>query len=843
MRIGDNFAFHIRPPFPDPGKAGRQTVISSYFLTREALGACAAVLRALGDCQRGERRGLLLYGPPGVGKTHLIRYLINLVDHPEDPAWNSLETELGGKARPDRSISATYVTLPEDPSIHLGFFLAGEIERLTGVDSTKSRLAGSISPDNLDTWIHHLSFPKSSLIIVIDDLSRRISALPNEGQRQQEEALIRIFLNACLGKDLFPILIGEEGASFDIVEAAGLRGSPPEHEWPVTAARLGAANIAQVISGALASKDNHQKIRIGKIFERLKEKLPQFAADVETLTDLYPIHPSVFEALFGIRALFPSFNPLQFAHLAIKASRTRPAERLVTIDWLLDYIMTDLENHSKYSELAHCYGEFIRTVIPQMKTPIQQRASDLMKAIAVLTICRTQPATVTTLANDLLLFDEADVLPSYSLTAAILSEMEVHGGQYLEAEGELHERRYVIAGSAKPAMPSAAPVAVLAQSSEPATGKPATAKEAKRLQSPPPPAADEEGAIEWLEVLVGKIAERDLESLRVRFITWWSAHASVDSEAAAAACSELPESLLTTQLSKELQNFSKTLARLAPVFNRLARAETDIVEAMEQTAAVCARDKVYLAQWKATLEGWPGLAAWLHGYDKSRGYLCGAYPTAVEEVEQMREGLLAMTGEPVRFLEAPQRESFDRDFETFRKQYADYYCTLHNRVLHLVDGENDGKPAIDAVALRNLELLSGLHYTSKSHLNRVRIIGRWIESNQCSLPVRQILKHSPRCYCNFNPAENRYVGDFIQQINGVIAEGIEYFRALLRSCRTPIIQELKAMEVDDHHSKQIAALLSRGPMIALRPHSIEILNQVIQKHSADFLTQVRRHGP
>jgi hypothetical protein len=57
-----------------------------------------------------------------------------------------------------------------------------------------------------------------------------------------------------------------------------------------------------------------------------------------------------------------------------------------------------------------------------------------------------------------------------------------------------------------------------------------------------------------------------------------------------------------------------------------------------------------------------------------------------------------------------------------------------------------------------------------------------------------------------------------------------------------IIQELKNLRVDDHHSKEIAALLSHGTMVPLKPRSIEILNQVIQRHTGDFISEIRRQA-
>jgi hypothetical protein len=142
---------------------------------------------------------------------------------------------------------------------------------------------------------------------------------------------------------------------------------------------------------------------------------------------------------------------------------------------------------------------------------------------------------------------------------------------------------------------------------------------------------------------------------------------------------------------------------------------------------------------------------------------------------------------------------------------------------------------VDSTALRNLELLSNLYYTDKSHLNRVRIIGKWLQGNQCQLPVAKILNHYPRCYCNFNPMGHMPSGILINQINLAIRNGIDYFRNALRKCSNIVVEEVKAQRIDEAHAKQIAALLSQGQMVPLKLRAINILNGIIQKHSTAFI--------
>jgi hypothetical protein len=155
-------------------------------------------------------------------------------------------------------------------------------------------------------------------------------------------------------------------------------------------------------------------------------------------------------------------------------------------------------------------------------------------------------------------------------------------------------------------------------------------------------------------------------------------------------------------------------------------------------------------------------------------------------------------------------------------------------------GPKKDEVKIDPVWLRNLDLLSGLQYTDKSYLNRVKLMAKWMQRNQCNLPLRQILEHYPRCYCNFNPSGIRQPAGSYAQISSTIQEGIEYFRTVLRRCGYLIMAELKNREMDDSTLKQITAALSDGPMIPLKPQCINILNGIIVKHPSQFLAEMRK---
>jgi hypothetical protein len=128
----------------------------------------------------------------------------------------------------------------------------------------------------------------------------------------------------------------------------------------------------------------------------------------------------------------------------------------------------------------------------------------------------------------------------------------------------------------------------------------------------------------------------------------------------------------------------------------------------------------------------------------------------------------------------------------------------------------------------------------KRYLNRVKLLAKWVQRNQCNLPVRQILERYPRCYCNFNPSAHLQPGDSAARINSTIKDGIDYFRMRLRKCGDLIMAELKAQPVEDSMQHSISALLGDGPIPALKPQTVKILHKIIGKYPNEFLAVLRK---
>jgi hypothetical protein len=350
-------------------------------------------------------------------------------------------------------------------------------------------------------------------------------------------------------------------------------------------------------------------------------------------------------------------------------------------------------------------------------------------------------------------------------------------------------------------------------------------------------------AVHWAALLC---SQDNLSHLRphiaeAQVLAWAATHLDAATGIFSGGRQPLSEVFLTVRFQERAKSLESGLEPVRYIFRCLRTGDVAFVKAMTMLAQVFNGEETRLVHWKAQVEDRPRFLHWLSAFENSYQYLINAYPTPAAELERIKKELLAASTEPQRFLDGRERQQFGSSFDEFKKGYVEYYQAAHEDTVHIIGNQAKMESKVDSVALRNLELLSDLDLADKSYLNRVRAIGKWLQSHQCDLPVREILARQPRCYCNFNPAGSRHLAESVEQMNEAIRQGIDHFRSILRKCKMLIIQELKAMGTDDQHSKQIAALLSRGQMIPLKQQSVSILNMLMKKHAEAFRSASTRH--
>jgi hypothetical protein len=324
---------------------------------------------------------------------------------------------------------------------------------------------------------------------------------------------------------------------------------------------------------------------------------------------------------------------------------------------------------------------------------------------------------------------------------------------------------------------------------------------------------------------MGLCIAQDRESL----LEVWANATELDPDNGAAALHALPESFRTVRVWSEIRPVQDHVTALKPAFEGL-RAQAVEPAGVAAALAHHFRDESRALAWRESVDRVAAALRWAPRFERMRRYAALALAEGLAAVDGQRAALLELAECPHAFMEAAERDRFERLFEEFKSAYVDAYSRCHEELF-------GGRVRISSAALHNLEMLSDLHAIDKGRLDRIQVFGRWLKQNRCELRVREILQDWPRCHCNFNPAAGRHLVAAPERIKREIRVGIERCRTRLREASRLIIEELESMRADEGVAKQIAALLSRGPMIPLKPGAIAVLNAVIQRHSTAMRRQ------
>jgi hypothetical protein len=332
----------------------------------------------------------------------------------------------------------------------------------------------------------------------------------------------------------------------------------------------------------------------------------------------------------------------------------------------------------------------------------------------------------------------------------------------------------------------------------------------------------------WVSLLCGSegTGDPDLSTAELQLISWWETFLEADCRALMSRLHALPDGLLTTRIWDEIKFLESSFDMLSAAINRLRNHEVTLSDAIAHIAKGFGNDEGRLLRWRNSLHNLAGFVRWIPAYRHARDYILGAFPALSPELSSLWNALVDAMGQPHRFVAGGERDSFDARFLTFSQGYRDLYSSLHEEALGRI------QTRVDPVALRNLELLTRLHYADRSYLDRVRLIGRWADQNRCELPVRRILERYPRCHCNFVPAVKQDVTYPVAQINKVVEAGTEHVRRILRHRSKEIIDSLESFDAGSLVARQIASILSHRPLVALSPQSIDMLNRILTQKPA-----------
>jgi len=201
-------------------------------------------------------------------------------------------------------------------------------------------------------------------------------------------------------------------------------------------------------------------------------------------------------------------------------------------------------------------------------------------------------------------------------------------------------------------------------------------------------------ALRWAALLCGQesIAGLSLNAAKNQILAWAAANLDIQHGSLSEMFKPLPEQFVTTRFLHAARSFETGLEHIKEIMLALNRGEADCIDSMRRLAQNFQSDEARLLEWKDRARDAPRFQGWLPTFKLSAAYIENSLPTPLERLEEIRRELGKLCAEPHRFLEARERDHFDRGFEDFKKGYIDYYYAAHEDTVHIV-GNQEGDPA------------------------------------------------------------------------------------------------------------------------------------------------------
>jgi hypothetical protein len=817
MKIGEQFTFLQLPFHGDPYPADSRPVCNSITLTPEAGDILSLILEQLADFPNPQRGALLLSGDIGVDKSHLLHFLECMLANPEYPLWNDLLQclNLSEEVRPKAPLRSLFVHIPPDPEKDLAAFLIERLQlavtKILRISPAQEIVAAEFSANMQQIAI--CMAEQSTGVIVLENATERIEQLQDERKLQAELRLYRILCELFSQNGILTIFPGKGKSLSPEDRASALLTGAEDVDRRYSWIEFANPSSFALPQRAAAPEEEFQKRLQLLIYDWIQAEIPswqpehspRYQHDSQALTAAIPESEKAPAGLVYFKSVFDPYWSdedlvrLESAGYPWILMILNPAERFYEFETRLQEIASRLQMLIIWRPDAPSKAEF--ESMHRMATPAAEAAD----------------------GED---FIEEAV---FQQVRPLLADLYINRGRLISASSE----HYISDEIKKLKLGQYISTCLIRllqhRAGADVQGAVLQAETVRNSQ-----------AMHWAAVIAGheKLDESKVLQAQEQVMAWWSASV----EDLAKKSPDFPEAFRTTRFRSDIKYIENPLQALKPIFQSLQSGAFSLFEAMDHVGRNFAWDENRLLQWKKGLESLKKFTLWLPTFVHAEEYLKAAFPVNREDVDKCRESLLQSLNEPSRFLEAGVQGEFDEKFLEFKKNYTDAYYFLHEDALHIMSGLQKDEVKIDPVLLRNLDLLSGLKYADKGYLNRVKLLARWIQHNQCNLPVRQILERYPRCYCNFNPSGDQKSAGSISQINSSIQEGIDYFRRILRKCGYLIAEGLKEQEVSEAILRQITAALGDGPMIPMSPKSIRTLNAIISKAPNEFLSEIRKAG-
>lgn len=301
----------------------------------------------------------------------------------------------------------------------------------------------------------------------------------------------------------------------------------------------------------------------------------------------------------------------------------------------------------------------------------------------------------------------------------------------------------------------------------------------------------------WARMLTGEEALSSIadptarEQVRAALTVWLERWRQ---EALLQRLERLPDFALSTRLWNLIAAVKRSFGSAAEVVEATLADHVPLEEGLQRVADCFADDMHRFVRDRRRLDYLTRLLDGLDRWLRVRAYLCEAERTEVPEIEKLRRDLLAMSDDPFALGDVDWAAEFAELWEKFHAQYIEHYATLHAKTR-----EDEAWPRVLEELLRSPEWreFEALRALSKASAwiedEAARLLDRARAARACRWPVRETLRHHPRCLCGFRLRDVDAEARFVQDLETLVAAGRAAYRRALAALGSNLTEALRLL--------------------------------------------------
>ncbi len=439
--IGHFFNFHQIKDVVDidsdlKEKKRMQEIVSSYIISKSL---DQQIIEFFEDIEKPTHKARTVIGNYGSGKSHLVGFLVSLIEEPELSDFASSPTIRKKLKGIDRKFLTVQFELGAGRASLKQWFYGKVRKQLKSKYSINIPQFDPVKDfddkENITKIIDIIkkNNPTAGLLVVIDEISDFLDT-KQKADMKADLQFLRVIGQVCQDQDLMFVGSMQEDVftSPKFKDIAGEIGRIQERFQNII---IHKEDIKKVISERIVPKTQEQKHTLENRFKPFAEKIEDVSRNVDDYISLFPLTPFLIE-LFSDLPYFEKRGVIQFAMNEIKLIQDEEFPYFLTFD----KIYNQLENNPNKKNLEEIYEiskamDVLTQKINLLDKKYQKDALRVINGLAIYSLWnkREKGATAQELANNLMLLPQKKLFDVADNIALIIKKIrEVTDGEYVK---------------------------------------------------------------------------------------------------------------------------------------------------------------------------------------------------------------------------------------------------------------------------------------------------------------------------------------------------------------------------------------------------------------------------